>query len=79
MLYIVDDQLQESNSDTCAIFQIYFYKNLFDPLSKSQIINGKKLTRDTISKLLDEIFSVYREENESMLEKLAKEYDIMTL
>ena len=32
MLHAVDDQLQENSSDTCGIFQLYFYKNLFEPL-----------------------------------------------
>ena len=31
-LYAVDNQLQETASDTCGVFQLYFYKNLFDPL-----------------------------------------------
>ena len=37
-LYAVDDQLEETTSDTCGIFQLYFYKNFFDPLENSQII-----------------------------------------
>ena len=78
VLYLVDDQLQELTSDTCGIFQLYFYKNLFDPLAKtkSQIINDNKLTRNTISKLLNEPFLLDREENESMVEKFAEQYDI---
>ena len=78
VLYLVDDQLQKLTSDTCDIFQLYFYKNLFDPLAKtkSQIINDKKLTRNTISKLLNELFLLDREENESMVEKFAEQYDI---
>ena len=35
MLHAVDDQLQENSSDTCRIFQLYFYKNLFEPLETS--------------------------------------------
>ena len=35
MLHAVDDQLQENSSDTCGIFQLYFYKNLFEPLETS--------------------------------------------
>ena len=34
-LYAVDDQLQETTSDACAIFQLYFYKNLLHPLEDS--------------------------------------------
>ena len=78
VLYLVDDQLQKLTSDTCDIFQWYFYKNLFDPLAKTknQIINDKKLTRNTISKLLNELFLLDREENEIMVEKFAEQYDI---
>ena len=54
-LYTVDDQLQETTSDTCGIF--HFYKNLFDPLEDSQIIEHEKLTKQTIEKILNEIFS----------------------
>lgn len=34
-LYLVDDQ---SISDTCGIFLLNFYRNLFDPLHNSNII-----------------------------------------
>ena len=52
-LYLVYDQLQESTSDTCSMFQLYSYKNLFDPLHNSNIINDDKLTKDTVLKLLN--------------------------
>lgn len=38
-LYLVDDQLQEWESNTCGFFQLYFYTNLFNPLQDSQILN----------------------------------------
>ena len=56
-LYAVDDQLQETTSDTCDISQLYFYQSLFDPLEDSQIIEHEKLTKQTIEKILNEIFS----------------------
>ena len=40
---IVEDQRQELTTDTCGIFQLYFYKNLFNPLSDSKIINDEFL------------------------------------
>ena len=36
---IVEDQLQELTTDTCGIFQLYFYKNIFNPLSDSKTMN----------------------------------------
>ena len=68
VLYLVDDQLQESNSYTCGIFQLYFYKKL----AKSQIINGRKSTRHTISKIMNELVSLDRKKNESTVEKFAR-------
>ena len=45
ILHFVDDQLQNETSDTCGIFQLYFNKNLFDPLKKSKMINDDTLTK----------------------------------
>ena len=41
----VDDQLQKTETDTCGIFQLYFYVNLFNPVENSDIINDKTLTQ----------------------------------
>ena len=57
ILHFVNDQLQNETSDTCGIFQLYFYKNLSDPLKKSKIINDDKLTKNTILTLFNKIFS----------------------
>ena len=76
VLYLVDDQLQESKSDTCEIFQWFFHKDLFDALAKIQIINDKKLTRKTISKFLNELFLLHRAKIECLIGKFAKENDI---
>ena len=74
-LYAVDDQLQETTSDICGIFQLYFYKNLFDPLEDSQIIEHEKLTKQTIEKVLNEIFSRDKASNEEKMEDF-KEYNL---
>ena len=36
ILHFVDDQLQNETSDTCGIFQLYFYKNICNPLKKAK-------------------------------------------
>ena len=56
-IIIVEDQLQEFTTDTCEVFQLYFYKNLFNPLGDSKIINDEFLSKKTIETLLNEIFS----------------------
>ena len=50
-LYAVDNQLHETTSDTCGIFQLYFHKNTFDPLEDSQIIEHEKLTNKLLRKI----------------------------
>ena len=64
-VHFVDDQIQKTETDTCGIFQLYFYVNLFNPIENSQIISDKTFTKKTIEKLLNEIFTTDKDENES--------------
>ena len=57
-VHLLDDQLQKIETDTCGMFQLYFYFNFFMPFENSSIINDKKLLKSTIEKLLNEIFSL---------------------
>ena len=54
--HLVDDQLQKIETDTCGIFQLYFYVNMFMPFENSSIVNDKKLSKSILEKLLNEIF-----------------------
>ena len=49
-VHLVDDQLQKIEMDTCGIFQLYFYINLFTPLENSLIVNDKKLSKTALWK-----------------------------
>ena len=40
-IWMVEDTVQDFNSVTCGIFQIYFYDNLFNP-DQNSIIQDKK-------------------------------------
>ena len=75
-VFSLDDQLQKIETDTCGIFQIYFYYNLFNPFSDSSIIKDKVLTKHTIEKLLNEIFSLNQEQNEKVNEQFAQQNNI---
>ena len=75
-VHLVDDQLQKIETDTCGIFQLYFYINLFTPLKNSLIVNDKKLSKSTLEKLLNEIFYLDRDKNESLAEQFTEEKDI---
>ena len=75
-MHLVDDQLQKIETDTCGIFQLYFYVNLFTPLENSSIVNDKKLLKSTLEKLLNEIFYLERDKNESLVEQFTEEKEI---
>ena len=75
-VYMVDDCLQDLSSDTCGIFQLYFYTNLFLPRENSKIINNTKLTMKTIATLLNELFVLDINKNERRVEAFAQELDI---
>ena len=43
-IWMVEDPIQDIETATCGIFQLYFYENLFNPKADSKIQNDKKLT-----------------------------------
>ena len=59
------------------MYQIYFYVNLLKPLETSKILNDKKLNKKIIEKLLNEVLSTDREENENRIERFAKKKNNM--
>ena len=73
IVHLVDDQLQMIERDTCGMYQIYLYVNLFNPLENSSIIIEKILNKRTIEKLLNEILSTDRQENENRRKQFAEE------
>ena len=75
-VYMVDDQLQDIKSDSCGLFQLYFYMNLFLPKESSQIVGNRTLTLRTIKNLLNEIFSRDISQNEIVVENFASEHNI---
>ena len=75
-IYMVDDQIQNIKTDTCSLFQLYFYINLFIPQEKSPIIKNKTLNLQTIRNLLNELFSKNTVQNEEIVENFALEHDI---
>ena len=40
---MLEDRLQDLDSSTCDIFQLYFYDNLFNPDENSKIQNSTRL------------------------------------
>ena len=75
-LHFIDDQLQMIEKDMCAMYQLYCYVYLFILLEDSRIINEESLSKQTIEKLLNEILTTDRQENERRIEQFAEENDI---
>ena len=73
-IVIVENDLQKLSSSTCGIFQLYFYKNLFDPPLQSSIVSHKNLNITTIKSLLNEIFTLQTEENEHRIKLFKQEF-----
>ena len=61
-IWMVDDRVQDLNSVSCGIFQIYFYNNLFDPNENSRIQDKKRLNKRTIKTLLNKLFVLHDQE-----------------
>ena len=75
-ILIVEHPAQELSSSICGLFQLYFYKNIFDPEEKSKIINHENLNKRTLEAILNGIFTTDVNENEQVIEKFKEEYDL---
>ena len=75
---MIEDRIQDLNSSTCGIFQLYFYENLFNPNKNRKIQNENKLKKSTVEMLLNELYSLDGKENEIKMEEYADEIDVKT-
>ena len=71
-IWMVKDRVQDLNSVTCGISQLYFYDNLFNPDESSKIQNKARLNKRTIETLLNELFVLDDQEtNEETIKQYA--------
>ena len=75
-IWLVEHRIQDLDSTTCWIFQLYFYGNLFNPDKNSKIQNESKLKNTTVETLLNELFSLDDRENEIKMEEYADELGV---
>ena len=75
-LLILENTIQELTSVTCGQFQLYFYKNLFDPDDQSKTLNHQKLTKNTLETRINEIFSTDINENEYRIKIFKEEFNL---
>ena len=74
---MVEDRIQNLDSVTCDIFQLYFYDNLFNPNENSKIQDKARLNKRTIETLLNELFVLDNQEtNEATIRQYANENNI---
>ena len=55
-IWMVEDRVQNLDSVTCGIFQLYFYDNLFNWNENSKIPDKARLNKRTIETLLNELY-----------------------
>ena len=75
-ILILENTIQNLVTSTCGLFQLYFYKNLFDPDEKSKISNHQTLNKNTLETIINEIFSTYINENEYLVTDCKEEYEL---
>ena len=68
---MVEDRVQDLDSSTCGIFQLYFYDNIFNPDENSKVQDKAKVNKKTIETLLNEIFVL---DNQDKNEQTIREY-----
>ena len=73
---MVEDRIQDLESSTCGIFQLYFYENLFNADENSKIRNETKLKKTTVETQLNELFSLDDKENEIKMNEYADKLGI---
>ena len=73
---ILENQIQDLVSPNCGQFQLYFYKNLFDPDEKSKILSHGTLNKSTLETIINEIFSTDIDENENIIKNFKEEYEL---
>ena len=73
---ILENDIQDLISPNCGEFQLYFYKNLFDPDEKSKILSHQTLNKSTSETIINEIFSTDVGENEHVIKSFKEEYEL---
>ena len=69
--------VENLDSATCGIFQLYFYNNIFNPDKNNKIQDKTKLNKRTIETLLNKLFVLNNQEtNEATIRQYATDNNI---
>ena len=66
-ILLLENQIKDLISPNCGQFQLYFYKNLFDPDENSKTLSHVTLNKSTLETIINEIFSIDIDENEHII------------
>ena len=75
-ILILEHPVQEITHSTCGLFQLYFYKNIFDPAERSKVTKHETLNKKSIEQTLNQMFSTDVNQNEHEIEKYKKEHEL---
>ena len=75
-ILILENNVEDLLWSTCGLFQLYFYKNLFDPDEKSKILDHENLNKKSLKTIINDIFSTDVDENEHIIKNFREEYDL---
>ena len=75
-LLILENDIQDLISPNCRKFQLYFYKNLFDPDERNKMQSHQTLNKSTLETIINEIFSTDVDENEHLIKKFKEEFEM---
>ena len=75
-ILILENQIQDLISLNCGQFQLYFYKNLFDPDEKSKILSHGTFNASTLETIINQIFLTNIDENEHIIKNFKEEYEL---
>ena len=77
-IWTKEDRVQDLNSETCGIFQIYFYDNFFDRNEDSKIQHKKRLNKRAIETLRNRLFVINdHDTNDATIQQYANENNIL--
>ena len=76
-IWMVEDRVQELDSSTWGIFQLYFYDNLFNPDENIKIQGNTRLNMKTFETLLKEIFTLdNQDKNKQKMQQYAQDIGV---
>ena len=75
-LLILENNIQDSISPNCGEFQLYFFKNLFNPDERSKIQSHQTLNKSTLETIINKIFSTDIDENEHLIKTFKDECEL---